>query len=94
MTRDKILKHWDSLYSGLRTGLCFRNPKINHPGRESRIVNISKSTIPATPPSKGGETYLYINQAITLVFVTKIFLRFTAMLPGGDFVASLRSDPI
>jgi len=42
----------------LRTGLCFRNPKINHPGRESRIVNISKSAIPATPPSKGGETFV------------------------------------
>jgi hypothetical protein len=55
------------------------NP-LNHPGWERRIVNISKTTIPATPPLKGGETYLYINQAIILVFVTKIFLRLTAML--------------
>jgi len=76
------LKHWDSLCSGLRTGLCFRNPKINHPGRGSRIVNITKSAIPATPPSKGGETYLFINQIIIVVFVIKIFLKLTAWAGG------------
>jgi len=31
---------------------------FNHPGREIRIVNISKSAIPATPPSKGGESFV------------------------------------
>jgi len=34
-----------------------RQQSINHPGRESRIVIISKSAIPATPPLKGGETF-------------------------------------
>jgi hypothetical protein len=78
MTRDKYLEALGFTVSGLRTGLCFRNPKINHPGRENRIVNISKSAIPATPPSKGGETYLFINQIIIVVFVFKIFLKLTA----------------
>jgi len=32
-----------------------------------------------SPPSKGGETYLYINQIIMMVFDVKIFLKFTAM---------------
>jgi len=53
---------------------------FNHPGRESRIVIILKSAIPATPPSKGGETYLVINQIILVVFVIKILHKLTAML--------------
>jgi len=28
----------------------FQEPEINHPGRESRSINIPKSAIPATPP--------------------------------------------
>ncbi len=55
---------------------------FNHPGQESRIVNITKSAIPATPPLKGGETYLVIYQIIIVVFVIKIFLKLTA-LPWG-----------
>jgi hypothetical protein len=31
--------------------------KINHPGREMNLVQIRKSIVPATPPSKGGETF-------------------------------------
>jgi hypothetical protein len=57
--------------------------KINHPGREMNIVNIRKSIIPATPPSKGGETFS--NHCIY-----NTTLRFTAFgidglkLPGVD----------
>ena len=60
-----------------------RDKYFNHPGRESRIVNISKSAIPATSRLKREESYLSINQLIIVVFVIKIFLKLTAMLSGG-----------
>jgi hypothetical protein len=34
-----------------------RKEQINHPGREMNLVKIRKSIVPATPPSKGGETF-------------------------------------
>jgi hypothetical protein len=58
---------------------------FNHPGRESRIVIILKSAIPATPPSKGGETY-FLKPLIIIVFVNKIFPKFTAIEAGGCFL--------
>ena len=60
-----------------------RDKYFNHPGRESRIVNIPKSAIPATSRLKREESYLSINQLIIVVFVIKIFLKLTAMLSGG-----------
>ena len=42
------------------------------------------TAMPATPPSKGGETYLFINQIIIVVFVIKIFLKLTAMGRRGQ----------
>jgi hypothetical protein len=80
---ESVLKY--QLKSKNPEGIKFRsqqsigNKKINHPGRESRIADISKSTIPATPPSKGGETYIFIIQIIIVIFDIKIFLRLTAM---------------
>jgi len=34
---------------------------INHPGREIHLANIRKSDVPATPPSKGGETIVTLS---------------------------------
>ena len=59
---------------------------INHPGRESTIVNISKSAIPATSRLKREEIYLFINQIIIVVFTIKIFLKLTAMHDGAKIL--------
>jgi len=43
--------------------------------------------IKVSPPLKGGETYLFINQLIIVVSVIKLFLKLTAMRCGGaDFM--------
>ena len=60
----------------------FQEPEINHPGRESRSINIPKSAIPATSRLKREETNLLIFQIITVVFVIEIFLRLTAKVQG------------
>ncbi len=71
MTRDKYLYALGFTVLRFDNRLVFQEPEINHPGRESRIVNISKSAIPATPPSKGGETYLFIKQIIIKIGINK-----------------------
>ncbi len=43
-----------------------------------------------SPPLKGGETYLFIYQTITVVFVIKIFLKLTDMGQRADQSESLR----
>ncbi len=56
---------------------------LTTPAGKMTIVKISKLVIPATPPLKGGETYLAIIQIDTIVFVIIAFLRLTAMPPKG-----------
>jgi len=52
----------------------FANSVLTTPAGKRTIVNISKLAIPATPPLKGGETYLVISLIITAIFVIRIFL--------------------
>jgi len=47
----------------------FANSFLTTPAGKRTIINASKLAIPATPPLKGGETYLTIFQIITLVLV-------------------------
>ena len=59
------------------------NP-LNHPGRESRIVNISKTAIPATPSRlRREETYVFANPIIKVVI--KIFPELPVIGQGVGF---------
>jgi hypothetical protein len=79
MTRDKYLEALGLSVLRFENRFVFQEPENQPPRPGKQNVNISKSAIPATPPSKGGETYLFINQIIIVVFVIKIFLKLTAM---------------
>jgi len=52
----------------LRKKSTFGKSTLTTPAGKRIIVKASKLAIPATPPFKGGETYLPIFQIITLVF--------------------------
>jgi len=52
-----------------RNKFKFANSVLTTPSGKRKIVYISGLAIPATPPLKGGETYLTIFQIITLVLV-------------------------
>jgi hypothetical protein len=54
-----------------------RKEYINHPGREMDLVKIRKSIVPATPPSKGGETF-------ENHFIYNSTLKLRAMAPRGE----------
>ena len=79
MARDKYLEASGFTVLRFENRFVFREFEINQPPRPGcRIVNISKSAIPATPPLKGGETCLFINQSISVFFFIKIFFKLTA----------------
>jgi len=48
---------------------------INHPGREMNLVNVRSSIIPATPPSKGGETSSILSCNKTMLNLTAMPLK-------------------
>ena len=52
------------------------------------------TAMPATPPSKGGETYLFINQIIMVVFDITIILKLMAMGDKeGEYAGYRRQIP-
>jgi len=53
------------VYLILRKKSTFGKSTLTTPAGKRTIVNISIIVIPATPPLKGGETYLFIIQIIT-----------------------------
>gem|GEM_PF-2596493 len=46
--------------------------EINHPGRKEALQQFNKHCVAATPPSKGGETYISISCNINLLKLTAI----------------------
>jgi len=67
------------VYLILRKKSTFGKSTLTTPAGKRTIVNISIIVIPATPPLKGGETYLVKYLIITTIFMISIFLKFTAM---------------
>jgi len=60
-----------------------KEKKINHPGRGMDFVKIRYSIAPATPPSKGGETF-------SNPCIPNSTLRLTAMPPAPSVSFPLR----